>query len=72
VRHQMRVIERRVDLRELMQQLHLRGVLSSPTTVASATPIVAAQRAPFALTRPNRPLFTRWIEANGTSLLAVK
>jgi hypothetical protein len=45
VRHQMRVIERRVDLRELMQQLHVRGVLSSPTTVASATPIVAAQRA---------------------------
>jgi len=33
-RHQMRVIERRVDLRELMQQLHLRGVLSSKTTEA--------------------------------------
>jgi hypothetical protein len=35
----------------------------SPTTVASATPIVPAQRAPFELTRPNRHLFTRWIQA---------
>jgi hypothetical protein len=47
--------KRRVDLRQLMQQLHLRGVLSSSTTVASVTPIVPAQRAPFASTRPNSP-----------------
>ncbi len=30
---------------------------------ASVTPIVPAQRAPFASTRPNAALFTRWIEA---------
>jgi hypothetical protein len=29
LRHQTRVIERRVDFRELVQQSHLRGVLSS-------------------------------------------
>jgi hypothetical protein len=34
VRHEMRVTKRRVDLRELMQQSHLRGVLSSSTTEA--------------------------------------
>ena len=68
VRHEARVIKRRVDLRELMQQSHLRGVLSSSTTVASATPIVPAQRAPFALTRPNRHLFTRWIQAKLASV----
>ena len=34
LRHEMRVIKRRVGLRQLMQQSHLRGVLSSPTTVA--------------------------------------
>ena len=28
-RHQIRVIERRVDLRQIMQQSHLRGVLSA-------------------------------------------
>jgi len=38
-------------------------VSSQPTTVASATAIVPAQRAPFASTRPNGYLFTRWIEA---------
>jgi hypothetical protein len=63
LRHEVRVIKRRAGLRELMQQSHLRGVLSSSTTVASATPIVPAQRTPFALTRPNRHPFTRWIEA---------
>ena len=62
-RHEIRVIKRRVDLRQPVQQSHLRGVLSCSTTVASATPIVPAQRAPFASTRPNEPLFTRWIEA---------
>jgi hypothetical protein len=46
-----------------MQQLHLRGVLSNQATEALCTPIVAVQRAPFALTRPETPLFTRWIEA---------
>jgi hypothetical protein len=30
---------------------------------ASTTPIVPVQRAPFASTRLNEPLFTRWIEA---------
>jgi hypothetical protein len=34
LRHEMRVIKRRVDLRQLMQQSHLRGVLSSSTTEA--------------------------------------
>jgi hypothetical protein len=34
LRHQMRVIKRRVDLRELVQQSHLRGVLSSSATEA--------------------------------------
>ena len=39
--------------------------VSSPlgNVVASATPIVPVQRAPFASARPNEPLFTRWIEA---------
>src|SRR5258708_8482603 len=46
-----------------MRQSHLRGVLSSSTTVASATPIVPAQRAPFASPRLNAHLFMRWIEA---------
>ena len=69
LRHEMRVIKRRVDLRQLMQQSHLRGVLSSSTTVASATPIVPAQRAPFASTRPNEHLFTRWIEAYNAILV---
>jgi hypothetical protein len=41
----------------------LRGVLSTRELEASSTPIVPAQRAPFASTRPNEPLFTRWIEA---------
>jgi len=38
-----------------MQQSHLRGVLSGRAAEASATPIVPAQRAPFASTRPNNP-----------------
>ena len=62
-RHEIRVIKRCVRLRRIMQQSHLRGVLSAGSMEASATPIVPAQRAPFASTRPNTPLFTRWIEA---------
>ena len=61
--HEIRVIKRRVDLRQPMQQSHLRGVLSARDLEVSATPIVPVQRAPFALTRPNEPLFTRWIGA---------
>ena len=34
---------------------------------ASVTPIVPAQRAPFASPRPDVPLFTRWIEAKDYS-----
>jgi hypothetical protein len=63
LRHEIRVIKRRVDLRQAMQQSHLRGVLSAQNMEASATPIVPAQRTPFSLTRPNETLFTRWIEA---------
>src|SRR5262249_53368687 len=54
---------RRVDLRQVMQQSHLRGVLSARNVEVSATPSVPVQRAPSASTRPNEPLFTRWIEA---------
>jgi len=68
-RHEIRVIKRRTRLRQPMQQSHLRGVLSSSTTVASVTPIVPAQRAPFASTRPSEPLFTRWIEAKNHTKL---
>ena len=60
-RHQIRVIKRRVNLRQIVQQSHLRGVLSAGNVAASATPIVPAQRAPFASTRPQEPLFTRWL-----------
>ncbi len=62
-RHQIRVIKRCVDLRQAVQQSHLRGVLSARNVEVSATPIVPAQRAPFVSTRPQEPLFTRWIEA---------
>jgi len=34
LRHEMRVIKRRMDLRQPVQQSHLRGVLSSSTTEA--------------------------------------
>jgi hypothetical protein len=61
-RHRVWVIKRRVNLRQVMQQSHLRGVLSAWGPEVSATPIVPVQRAPFASTRPNQPLFTRWIE----------
>ena len=47
---------------------HLRGVLSSETSEASATPIVPAKRAPFALARPNAHSITRWIEAKHLSM----
>ena len=53
LRHQMRVIKRRVDLRQLMQQSHLRGVLSAGYVEVSATPIVPVQRAPSASTCPD-------------------
>jgi hypothetical protein len=62
-RHQARVIKRRVDLRQTMQQSHLRGALSVWDLEVSATPIVPVQRAPFASTRPNNHLIMRWIEA---------
>jgi hypothetical protein len=54
LRHKMRVIKRRVDLRQLMQQSHLRGVLSSPTTVASATPIGPRPEGTFRVDAPER------------------
>jgi hypothetical protein len=62
-RHQIRVIKRRVDLRQVMQQSHLRGVLSIRDLEVSATPIVPVRRAPFASMRPSEPLFTQWIQA---------
>jgi hypothetical protein len=62
-RHEIRVIKRRVDLGQLMQQSHLTGAPSNQVMEASLTPIVPGQGAPFASTRPNATLFTRWIEA---------
>ena len=61
-RHEIRVIKRGADLRQAMQQSHLRGVLSARCMEASATPIDPVHRAPFALTHPEASLFTRWIE----------
>ena len=63
VRHEIRVVERCVRLRQAMQQSHLQGVLSNRVLEASDTPILPGQRAPFTLTRPKTPLFHRWIEA---------
>ena len=63
VRHEIRVVERCVRLRQAMQQSHLQGVLSNRVLEASETPILPGQRAPFTLTRPKTPLFDRWIEA---------
>ena len=54
-----------------MQQSHLQGVLSNQATEALDTPIVPVQRAPFALTRPEIPLFTRWIQAKRAYLKAI-
>jgi hypothetical protein len=51
--------------RELTASTERIGVLSNQATDASDTPIVPAQRAPFALTRPESPLLCRWIEAKG-------
>ena len=65
VRHEIRVVERCVRLRQAMQQSHLQGVLSNRELEASDTPIVPVQRAPFTLTRPKTPLLDRWIEAKG-------
>jgi hypothetical protein len=59
----MRVIERGLRLGQFMQQSHLRGALSAGNVEALDTPIVPVQRAPFASTRPNAALFTRWIQA---------
>ena len=63
VRHEIRVVERYVRLRQAMQQSHLQGVLSNGELEASDTPILPGQRAPFMLTRPKTPLLDRWIEA---------
>ena len=62
-RHEIRVIERHVDLGNLMQQSHLSGAPSGQLMEASATPIVPGQGAPFASTRRPRALFMRSIEA---------
>ena len=58
VRHEIRVIERCVRLRQAMQQSHLQGVLSNRVLEASVTPIIPGQRAPFMLTRPKHPNLT--------------
>ena len=63
VRHEIRVVERCVRLRLVMQQSQLTGVLSNRVLEASDTLIVPVQRAPFTLARPKLPLFGRWIEA---------
>jgi hypothetical protein len=47
----------------------LRGVLSTRNAEVSATPIVPAQRAPFASARPNGQLFARWIQAKAEAWL---
>ena len=63
-RHEIRVVEGCARSPQSMQQSHLQGVLSeSGDMEALDTPIVPVQRAPFALTRPERTLLTRWIEA---------
>ena len=62
-RHEIRVIKRCADLRQAVQQSHLRGALSARDLEASVTPIVPVQRAPFASTRPQLHLFMRRIEA---------
>jgi hypothetical protein len=63
LRHEMRVIKRRVDLRQLMQQSHLTGAPSVQVVEASATPIVPGQGAPFASTRRARTPFQWRIQA---------
>src|SRR5262249_141577 len=70
-RHQMRVIKRRGDLRQLMQQSHLTGAPSGQVVEASATPIVPGQGAPFASTRRARTLFPRCIQAKTVTGLAL-
>jgi len=60
-RHEIGVIKGCVRPGQAMQQSHLTGVLSNRATEALDTPIVPVQRAPFALTRPETPLFTQWI-----------
>jgi len=67
LRHEIRVVKRRMRPGRAMPQLHLTGVLSIRVAEASVTPIVPAQRAPFVLTRQHGTLFTRWIEAQERS-----
>jgi hypothetical protein len=52
VRHEIRVVEGSVRLRQAMQQSHLTGVLSNRVLEASATPIVPGQRAHFTFDTP--------------------
>jgi hypothetical protein len=49
----------------------LQGVLSNRVLEASTIPITPGQRALFTLTRPEIPLFDRWIEAKSAPLSAV-
>jgi hypothetical protein len=55
VRHEIRVGERCVRLRQAMQQSHVTRVLSNQAMEALDTPVVPVQRAPFTLTPPNHP-----------------
>jgi len=64
-RHKIRVIKRYVRLRQAMQQSHLTGVLSGGLLEDSDTPIVPAQRTPFMLTRPNKPLYAGGFRLSG-------
>ena len=63
VRHEIRVVERRVRLRQAVQQSHLQGVLWNRVLEALDTPIIPAQRAPFTFNTPEITLIGRWIEA---------
>jgi hypothetical protein len=58
-RHQMRVIKPHIDLRQLMQQSHLRGVLSARELEASATPIVPVQRGHLSRRRARMDTYLR-------------
>jgi hypothetical protein len=52
-RHQIRVIKRRVDLRQLMQQSHLTGAPSKQPMEASDTPHRPWSRGTFRVDAPN-------------------
>ena len=59
LRHEMRVIKRRVHLRELMQQLHLRGALSSSTTGSVSNSHRPSSEGTFRVDTPEwRPIYT--------------